>query len=891
MRNKQIIKVVYNITIIKNKMILYSMKYLILLIFFLTISLYYGQTTVIIGENNGANTSYEYPCPLQDYFGSQRGQYLYDASSLFLSGLPSGAIITNLGWIVNPTTIEPGTEDTHQMNGIFISLKNTSITSLPNNAWETGLTQVFGPGNYSYFSGSDVIVTAATTNFIYNGGGLLVELCSGSASSNYSSNPSVQWTTYVGYNASHQYVEDYVDGCGNMTVENAAISTNRPRLQITYIIPSNPPNPPISISASTSTICPNQSSILSVNGSQGTTYWFVGSCVSTISSSVGSGTSIIVSPTATTTYFARNYSNGLWSSGCVSTTITVVSALTPSTPTSNSPQCNSVTITRSGTPPTGTTWYWQGTSVNGTTTTLGSGPTYTTTSSGTYYLRAMNSVGCWSSISSFITLSVAGYPLSPSNPTITNNQCTSATLTRTGSPPSGVIWYWQGTNSTGTVTTLGSGATFNATSSGTYYIRAVNSAGCWSTNLGDITVNLTSPSIPLTPTSNSPQCASVTINQIGNVPNGEIWYWQGTNSAGTITTLGSGATFNATSSGTYYIRAINSAGCWSNASASILVNVVGYPSIPSTLNSNSPQCGDVTINSNGNQPTGVIWYWQGSNSNGNSTIISDASYIANTSGTYYLRAYTAPNCWSVNSSSINVIILIPTLSNISVNACDSYTASDGVQYINSGLYQSIIPNTASCDSTINIQLSIHPSYSIIDTIFACQSYLWSNGDTYFSNNNTATQLFTTNAGCDSIVSLNLFIGQPNIDTTYIQSTVLGYYEYNGITYNQSGTYFQTLVNEFGCDSLVQLHLIIEPTWLNEQVDIEIFVSPNPSEDGQFVFSIPLVDMELDFFDAYGKAVSFSSNQNIISIQTLAKGTYFAVLSGRNLHKVFKLIYY
>src|SRR6476660_7174869 len=63
----------------------------------------------------------------------------------------------------------------------------------------------------------------------------------------------------------------------------------------------------------------------------------------------------------------------------------------PGNPTSNSPQCSNpgVTLTANGTPPVGETWYWQ-TSATGTST-ANSGSTYVVTTSGTYYIRSLDS--------------------------------------------------------------------------------------------------------------------------------------------------------------------------------------------------------------------------------------------------------------------------------------------------------------------------------------------------------------------------------------------------------------------------------------------------------------------------------------------------------------------
>ncbi|MEI6123502.1 MAG: GEVED domain-containing protein, partial [Bacteroidota bacterium] len=103
---------------------------------------------------------------------------------------------------------------------------------------------------------------------------------------------------------------------------------------------------------------------------------------------VGSGTTGIVSVTAP---------GGTATSGATTFTVNQLPA-TPGNPTSNSPQCvtSGVTLTASGTPPGGETWYWQS-SASGTSTTS-SGSTYNVTTTGTYYIRSQNNItSCWSS--------------------------------------------------------------------------------------------------------------------------------------------------------------------------------------------------------------------------------------------------------------------------------------------------------------------------------------------------------------------------------------------------------------------------------------------------------------------------------------------------------------
>jgi gliding motility-associated-like protein len=77
-----------------------------------------------------------------------------------------------------------------------------------------------------------------------------------------------------------------------------------------------------SITSSPSSICNGQSTTLTANGVVGTVYWFAGSCGT--SGQIATGNTLTVSPTTTTTYFARNFNAGQWSSACVSSTVTVL---------------------------------------------------------------------------------------------------------------------------------------------------------------------------------------------------------------------------------------------------------------------------------------------------------------------------------------------------------------------------------------------------------------------------------------------------------------------------------------------------------------------------------------------------------------------------------------
>ncbi len=206
-----------------------------LLLFFLFVNLsgVKAQMNVTIGANNGTNSTTSYPCPIQDFYYATRAQYLYTATELANAGITPGGHIDSIGWIVEATTIG----GVMLLEGYTISLLNTGITTLDLAIWEPGAATVYGPQNYSYPSGYAGNVMFATSPFTYTGGNLIIEVCGGLSTGGYISNPQCQWTTALGFNASHQWHQDGADGCGNIATTNFATADYRPRLIMTYTCP------------------------------------------------------------------------------------------------------------------------------------------------------------------------------------------------------------------------------------------------------------------------------------------------------------------------------------------------------------------------------------------------------------------------------------------------------------------------------------------------------------------------------------------------------------------------------------------------------------------------------------------------------------------------------
>ncbi len=225
--------------------------------------------------NGGSYTSY-YNLPSGAPTNSSYG-FAYANGRVFLSS--NG---TWYGYPMNATCVTPGIP-----TGLTASVTGTSTANL---FWTA-----------SSPSGSP---TVAYSWEVYISGGSYVTGSSTESTSASVSGLSANTSYYFRVNAS--------TSCNNTSSSWSANSSNFATL----------PSDPTSVSTTSSVICNGESTTLTANGAQGTVYWYTGSCGGA-PTSPATGNTLIVSPSVTTTYYARNYDNSQYSIGCASVEITV----------------------------------------------------------------------------------------------------------------------------------------------------------------------------------------------------------------------------------------------------------------------------------------------------------------------------------------------------------------------------------------------------------------------------------------------------------------------------------------------------------------------------------------------------------------------------------------
>lgn len=151
------------------------------------------------------------------------------------------------------------------------------------------------------------------------------------------------------------------------------------------------------------------------------------------------------------------------------------------------------------------------------------------------------------------------------------------------------------------------------------------------------------------------------------------------------------------------------------------------------------------------------------------------------------------------------------------SACNSFTSPSGnYTWTASGIYSDTLPNAAGCDSVITVDLTINLPVSGTDTRTECDAYTWIDGNTYTSNNSTATFNIVGGSvnGCDSLVTLDLTIinSSAGVDTR-TECSPFTWIDGNSYTSNNNTATFNVVGGAAnGCDSLVTLDLtILQPS--------------------------------------------------------------------------------
>ncbi len=492
---------------------------------------------------------------------------------------------------------------------------------------------------HGQITGTNPVVVGATETYTYNDGNLYTRR-------NWQiTNGTIISSTYSGTSNSCTVTWSSTCGTGTLTFRNLStvISTLNVTINATLATPTG--------TFSTTQYC--RYTTLTRNGTPptGETWYWQTSASGTSTSYSGSTYDI----TSAGYYYLRAYACGYWSTNSLSTGH-IGGPINPAAPTAtNGSRCGTGTVVISATPGSQSdNIRWYDASSGG--SLLGTGTSYTTPSisSLTYYYAASyhTATNCESTSRTLVSANVYAVPdVSASGQTLCSGQATSISITNPNGV-SGTTFSWTvsasgvsgASNGSGTSIVQTLTTTAEATGTVTYTITPAT-ANCSGTPINAV-VTVQALGTPSGTFSTTAYCQSVDIMRNGSPPSGITWYWQ-TSSSGT-STANSGATYSATSSGYYYLRAY---GCSTWSTSSLSTAYIAVPSLPAAPSvTGGTRCGTGTVGlgaSIGAGGDGIRWYAAAS---GGSPLATGTSYTTpslSSTTTYYACTYiVATGCES-----------------------------------------------------------------------------------------------------------------------------------------------------------------------------------------------------------------------------------------------------
>jgi len=453
--------------------------------------------------------------------------------------------------------------------------------------------------------------------------------------------------------------------------------------------------------------------------------------------------------------------------------------------------------------------------------------------------------------------------------------CNGGPVTLNGTGANTYIWSPNVTN----------GATFTPSINQTYTLTGINANGCSAWDQTDVLLQQFSIDAGANQTvcqGNSITLAATgtgTFNWNNNVINGQA--------------------FVPNQGGYYSVSATSPQGCVANDS--LLVTVNPLPNLDA--GNDTVICGGTPILFNATGAQNYTW------SNG---ATNGQSYAVTNTNTFVVSGTSAAGC--VAQDSISVIVNpIPNINaGPDINTCQGQTVTlnavgginlqwnngvqDGVPFlpVSNGTYVVTGMSNDGCYGSDTLilnygnlpDLNAGPDQQIC---FGEEVLFYGTGGIFMYWNNgvadsipfipfTTTSYILTGAspeGCLSTDTVTVFVNESTSSTLNISA--IDSYTLNGQTYTTSGSYTQVLTNAAGCDSLLTINLTLDFTGLEENVNLNWKLYPNPASDYTTIaIKEALMGSAIVLYDAFGREMLRSvvqAQETIIDFQHVPCGIY------------------
>ncbi|MEI8202249.1 MAG: T9SS type A sorting domain-containing protein [Bacteroidota bacterium] len=229
-----------------------------------------------------------------------------------------------------------------------------------------------------------------------------------------------------------------------------------------------------------------------------------------------------------------------------------------------------------------------------------------------------------------------------------------------------------------------------------------------------------------------------------------------------------------------------------------------------TAGSNSPLCSGEGLQLTSFATSANTYHWSGPDgfvSTLQNPLINTVSMAA--SGTYTLTSSINGGCVGVDSVSV---IVFPTIQHfLNPSICQGESFSVGTHsYSNSGIYLDTMSTSLGCDSIITTNLTVHPITQTTLNPVICNGETYSIGTHNYAISGTYQDTLLSSFGCDSLLTIHLTVQEKQQMTLNPAICQGDTFHIGTHFYATTGTYTDTLLNASGCDSIVITNLVVHP---------------------------------------------------------------------------------
>ena len=188
--------------------------------------------------------------------------------------------------------------------------------------------------------------------------------------------------------------------------------------------------------------------------------------------------------------------------------------------------------------------------------------------------------------------------------------------------------------------------------------------------------------------------------------------------------------------------------------------------------------------------------------------------IIDSPGTYPIVLETAlAQCDSAITTVVTVLEPFETQNTLALCEGEPVELGDGTVVTEEGVYVTIMSSvTSGCDSTITSNVIYQPNYDVSVSLSECNngSYLFPDGSLP-SNSGTFDFELQSYLGCDSSVTIDLTLN-PVYSIIYNDQSCAGtaYTLPDGSEADATGSYTSNLISSLGCDSIITVDLVVNP---------------------------------------------------------------------------------